>query len=55
MYDADKTPVEALDEAELRRLEAEYCSYGDTVHYLPDPKFFETCEGSFMYDAATSA
>ncbi|MBQ1544048.1 aspartate aminotransferase family protein [Caulobacter sp. CCUG 60055] len=51
MYDADKTPVEALDEAELRRLEAEYCSYGDTVHYLPDPKFFETCEGSFMYDA----
>ena len=51
MYDADKTPVEALDEAELRRLEAEYCSYGDTVNYLPDPKFFETCEGSFMYDA----
>ncbi|MFC3070643.1 aspartate aminotransferase family protein [Phenylobacterium soli] len=47
MYDA----IPALDEAELRRLETEYCSYGDTVHYLPDPKFFTGCEGSYMYDA----
>ena len=49
MYDAPLNP--ALDEAELRRLETEYCSYGDTVHYLPDPKFFTGCDGSFMYDA----
>jgi 4-aminobutyrate aminotransferase-like enzyme len=48
MYDAEH-PV--LDEATLRDLEAQYCSYGDTVHYLPDPKFFDGCEGSFMYDA----
>ena len=48
MYDAEY-PV--LDEAALRDLEARYCSYGDTVHYLPDPKFFTGCEGSFMYDA----
>lgn len=48
MYDAEH-PV--LDEATLRALEAQYCSYGDTVHYLPDPKFFDGCEGSFMYDA----
>jgi 4-aminobutyrate aminotransferase-like enzyme len=48
MYDAEH-PV--LDEAALRALEAQYCSYGDTVHYLPDPKFFDGCEGSFMYDA----
>ena len=48
MYDAEH-PV--LDEAALRELEAQYCSYGDTVHYLPDPKFFTGCEGSFMYDA----
>lgn len=48
MYDAEHT---ALDEAALRDLEAQYCSYGDTVHYLPDPKFFDGCEGSFMYDA----
>ncbi|GAH35682.1 unnamed protein product, partial [marine sediment metagenome] len=27
------------------------CSYGDTVHYLADPKFFTGCEGSYMYDA----
>jgi len=48
MYDAPLAPV---DEAELRRLEETYCSFGDTVHYLPDPKFFTGCEGSFMYDA----
>ena len=38
-------------EKELRALEAQYCSYGDTVHYLEEPKFFERCEGSFIYDA----
>jgi 4-aminobutyrate aminotransferase-like enzyme len=48
MYDI---PAEALSETELRALEAEYCSWGDTVHYLDHPKFFETCEGSYMYDA----
>ena len=31
-------------------LEREYCSFGDTVHYLEPPKIFERCEGSFMYD-----
>jgi 4-aminobutyrate aminotransferase-like enzyme len=41
----------AHDEQELRALEARYCSYGDTVHYMAEPKFFESCEGSFMYDA----
>jgi 4-aminobutyrate aminotransferase-like enzyme len=49
MYDIATAPP--LDEAELRRLETEYCSFGDTVHYLPDPKFFTGCDGSFMYDA----
>jgi 4-aminobutyrate aminotransferase/(S)-3-amino-2-methylpropionate transaminase len=38
------------EEEELRRLEAKYCSYGDTVHYAPVPKFFKTAEGSFLYD-----
>ncbi len=47
MYDA---PAPAT-EAELRALEADYCSWGDTVHYLDNPKFFDTCEGSYMYDA----
>ncbi|HEY3696457.1 aspartate aminotransferase family protein [Phenylobacterium sp.] len=49
MYDAALD--HPLDEAELRRLEAEYCSWGDTVHYMPEPKFFESCEGSFLHDA----
>jgi len=47
MYDAPAPTTEAG----LRALEAEYCSWGDTVHYLDHPKFFDTCEGSYMYDA----
>lgn len=43
------TPM--ADEAQLRSLEEQYCSYGDTVHYMEQPKFFTGCEGSFMYDA----
>ncbi|HET6465985.1 MAG TPA: aminotransferase class III-fold pyridoxal phosphate-dependent enzyme [Nitrospiria bacterium] len=38
------------EEEELRRLEAKYCSYGDTVHYASTPKFFKAAEGSFLYD-----
>ena len=49
MYDAPLAP--AADEAELRRLEETYCSFGDTVHYLPEPKFFAGCDGSYLYDA----
>lgn len=30
--------------------EAEYCSYGDTVHYVNPPKIFSGCEGSFLFD-----
>ena len=40
----------ALDEAELLRLEAIYCSHGDTVHYNEPPKIFDRCEGSYLYD-----
>ncbi len=38
-------------EDELRALEQTYCSHGDTVHYTDHPKFFETCEGSYVYDS----
>jgi 4-aminobutyrate aminotransferase-like enzyme len=38
-------------EKELLALEAQYCSFGDTVHYSDPPKIFDRCEGSFMYDA----
>jgi 4-aminobutyrate aminotransferase-like enzyme len=40
-----------LDDAELLKLEAIYCSHGDTVHYTNPPKIFERCDGSFIYDA----
>ena len=39
-----------MDEAELRRLESQYCSHGDAVHSVQGPKFFESCDGSFMFD-----
>ena len=35
---------------ELMRMESEYCSWGDTVHYAEQPQIFERCEGSFLYD-----
>jgi 4-aminobutyrate aminotransferase-like enzyme len=44
-------PNAPLSEAELRVLENQYCSHGDTVHYTAEPKIFERCEGSYMYDA----
>jgi 4-aminobutyrate aminotransferase/(S)-3-amino-2-methylpropionate transaminase len=47
MYDA----AAPLTEAELRQLDAQYCSWGDTVHYVDQPKFFESCDGSYMFDA----
>ncbi len=37
-------------EDELLEVESKVCSYGDTVHYAERPNFFETCEGSFLYD-----
>ena len=47
--------VEALPstpppEHDLAGMEASYCSFGDTVHYLDPPKFFSRCEGSYHYD-----
>jgi len=38
------------DEQELLELESKYCSWGDTVHYLDPPKFFERAEGHYLYD-----
>ncbi len=39
-----------LSEDTLRQLERDYCSFGDTVHYLETPPIFERCEGSYIYD-----
>ena len=38
------------EELALLAKEARYCSHGDTVHYAEHPKFFERCEGSYLYD-----
>ena len=43
-------PMIQLTEEALREKESKYCSHGDTVHYSPVPKFFQNCEGSFLFD-----
>src|SRR5581483_9703796 len=45
-----KRATEAHSEEELIQLDSKYSSHGDTVHYLEPPKFFETCEGWYLYD-----
>ena len=47
----EEIPVN-LDEENLRLREKEVCSYGDTVHYTENPKIFERCEGSYLFDGA---
>ena len=42
------------EEDELLSLENIVCSHGDTVHYANRPQFFETCEGSYLYDGANT-
>ena len=44
-----------MTDSELLALENVYCSHGDTVHYVDEPKIFETCEGSYMYDGKGQA
>ncbi len=39
-----------LSTQDLLKLEGKYCSWGDTVHYVPDPNIFESCKGSYLYD-----
>ena len=39
-----------LSDEEIKALDKEYCSWGDTVHYHDDQTIFRDCEGSYMYD-----
>ena len=38
------------DENKLLEIESKVCSYGDTVHYAENPKYFTRCSGSYLYD-----
>jgi len=40
-----------LSDDEILELDAQYCSHGDTVHYIEPPKIFKKCEGSFLFDS----
>ena len=37
-------------EEQLRKIEEEICSWGDTVHYASVPPIFKKCKGSFLWD-----
>ncbi len=41
-----------LTDSEIKAIDSEYCSWGDTVHYNDNLTIFRDCEGSFMYDSA---
>ena len=43
------TKVSAKED-ELLKLDAKYCSWGDTVHYSDKPNIFERAEGAYLYD-----
>ncbi len=48
----DKHASLEIDDAELLADEAQYSSFGDTVHYVDPPKIFRSCHGSYMFDTA---
>ena len=39
-----------MSEDRLRELESSYCSWGDAVHSANNPKIFDSCDGSYLYD-----
>ncbi|MFA4980991.1 MAG: aminotransferase class III-fold pyridoxal phosphate-dependent enzyme [Candidatus Omnitrophota bacterium] len=39
-----------MTEGELLKMEAKYCSWGDTVHYVDKPNIFARAQGSYLYD-----
>jgi 4-aminobutyrate aminotransferase-like enzyme len=43
-------PENTIPHDDLLELEAKYCSWGDTVHYVSTPNIFVASEGSFLYD-----
>ena len=43
--------ADKITDEEVKELDEEYSSWGDTVHYSNNPKVFSGCEGSFMYDS----
>ena len=45
-----KNSKKRLSQDELLKLESQYCSWGDTVHYVQKPNIFARSEGSYLYD-----
>lgn len=43
--------LDLMSDEQIKQIDSEYCSFGDTVHYSANPKIFRACEGSYMYDS----
>jgi 4-aminobutyrate aminotransferase-like enzyme len=50
MNDHSRSALRSEETARLLEKESLYCSYGDTVHYAAEPKIFERCSGSYLFD-----
>jgi len=50
MNDLGTSGMKTDETARLLEKEKIFCSYGDTVHYAQNPKIFERCEGSYLFD-----
>ena len=54
MNDQERTGLSKTGKTNSRedmlKLEAKYCSWGDTVHYVEKPNIFVRAEGSCLYD-----
>ncbi len=42
--------IKRLSRDELLKLESQYCSWGDTVHYVERPNIFARAKGPYLYD-----
>ncbi len=47
----DGARLSTVNEKDLLKLEAKYCSWGDTVHYTDKLNIFRRAEGSYLYDS----
>ncbi len=45
-------PGATISDEDLLKLEAQYCSWGDTVHYARKLNIFRNAEGSYLYDGS---
>ena len=48
----DPVALDFYEDEELLKLEAQHCSWGDTVHYAEKLNIFTSAEGNYLYDSS---